>query len=59
MTPRNSDTDFGGFTMSKLSKQDKIHIFKEWTLEEKRGTYLGKKYGVRKEIINYLVKNME
>jgi hypothetical protein len=40
--PRNSDTDFGGFTMSKLSKQDKIHIFKEWTLEEKRGTYLGK-----------------
>ncbi|WP_286822291.1 hypothetical protein [Lactobacillus sp. UBA5813] len=45
--------------MYKLSKQDKIHIFKEWTLEEKRGTYLGKKYGVRKEIINYLVKNME
>ena len=42
--------------MSKLSKQDKIHVFKEWTLEEKRGTYLGKKYGVRKEIINYLVK---
>lgn len=42
--------------MFKLSKQDKIHIFKEWTLEEKRGTYLGKKYGVRKEIINYLVK---
>ncbi len=54
--PRNSDTDFGGFTMSKLSKQDKIHIFEEWTLEEKRGTYLGKKYGVRKENINYLVK---
>lgn len=48
--------NFGGFTMSKLTKQDKIHIFEEWTLEKKRGTYLGKKYGVRRENINYLVK---
>lgn len=36
--------------MFKLSKQDKFHIFKEWTLEEKRGTYLGKKYGARKKL---------
>ena len=41
--PRNSDTNLGGFIMSKLTKQDKIHIFEEWTLEDKRGTYLSKK----------------
>ncbi|MDN5580853.1 MAG: IS3 family transposase, partial [Lactococcus raffinolactis] len=41
--------------MSKLTKQDKIHVFEEWTLKDKRGTYLGKKYGVRKDTINYLV----
>ena len=27
--PRNSDTDFGGFTMSKLTKKDKLNIYKE------------------------------
>ena len=48
--------NFGGFTMSKLTKQDKIHIFEEWTLENKSGTYLGKKYGVGREKIGYLVK---
>ena len=37
-----------GFTMSKLTKKDKIHIFEEWTLENKRGTYLSKKYGIRR-----------
>ncbi|WP_373623544.1 transposase [Lactobacillus helveticus] len=41
--------------MSKLTKQDKIHIFEEWTLEDKRGTYLNKKYGVNIANINYLV----
>lgn len=41
--------------MSKLTKQDKIHIFEEWTLEDKRGTYLSKKYGVNIANINYLV----
>jgi transposase-like protein len=51
--------NFGGFTMSKLTKQDKIHIFKEWTLEKKRGTYLGKKYGVREEELFYLVRLIE
>lgn len=30
------------FIMSKLNKQDKIYIFEEWTLEDKRGTYLSK-----------------
>ncbi|WP_302179629.1 hypothetical protein [Lactobacillus helveticus] len=29
--------------MSKLTKQDKIHVFEEWTLKDKRGTYLSKK----------------
>ena len=43
------------FIMSKLTKQDKIHIFEEWTLEDKRGTYLSKKYGVNIANINYLV----
>ncbi|MEL4236547.1 hypothetical protein P5719_010005, partial [Lactobacillus amylovorus] len=38
--PRNSDMNLEGFTMSKLTKKDKIHIFEEWTLENKRGTYL-------------------
>ena len=42
------------FTMSKLTKKDKIHIFEEWTLENKRGTYLSKKYGIRREKVNYL-----
>ena len=37
------------FIMSKLNKQDKIYIFEEWTLENKRGTYLSKKYGIRRE----------
>ena len=36
------------FTMSKLTKQDKIYIFEEWTLENRGGTYLGKKYGICK-----------
>ncbi|MGP3256239.1 hypothetical protein ACTVOG_08070, partial [Lactobacillus gasseri] len=31
--PRTSDTDFGGFTMSKLTKKDKLNIYKEWTIE--------------------------
>ena len=44
-----------GFTMSKLTKKDKIHIFEEWTLENKRGTYLSKKYGIRREKVNYLI----
>ena len=43
------------FTMSKLTKKDKIHIFEEWTLENKRGTYLSKKYGIRREKVNYLI----
>lgn len=47
--------NFGGFIMSKLTKQDKIHIFEEWSIEKKHGTYLGKKYGVQRENINYLV----
>ena len=34
--PRNSDMNLEGFTMSKLTKKDKIHIFEEWTLENKR-----------------------
>ena len=25
-----------GFTMSKLTKKDKIHIFEEWTLEKNK-----------------------
>ncbi|WP_204778548.1 hypothetical protein, partial [Lactobacillus gallinarum] len=33
--PRNSDMNLEGFTMSKLTKKDKIHIFEEWTLENK------------------------
>ena len=37
-----------GFTMSKLTKKDKIHIFEEWTLENKRGTYLSKKIWYQK-----------
>ena len=41
--PRNSDMNLEDFTMSKLTKKDKIHIFEEWTLENKRGTYLSKK----------------
>ncbi|MCT7731349.1 MAG: IS3 family transposase [Lactobacillus crispatus] len=41
--------------MSKLTKQDKIHIFEEWTLEHKRGVYLSKKYGITRTNINYLV----
>ena len=44
------------FTMSKLTKQDKIYIFEEWTLENRGGTYLGKKYGIRRENVNYLIK---
>ena len=42
--------------MSKLNKQDKIHIFEEWTLENRGGTYLSKKDGIRRENVNYLVK---
>lgn len=53
--PRNSDMNLEGFTMSKLTKKDKIHIFEEWTLENKRGTYLSKKYGIRREKVNYLI----
>ena len=41
--------------MSKLTKQDKIHIFEEWTLEDKRSIYLSKKYGINQANIRYLV----
>ena len=53
--PQNSDTDFGGFTMSKLTKKDKLNIYKEWTIENKRSTYLSKKYGIGSVSIKYLV----
>ncbi len=53
--PRNSDTDFGGFTMSKLTKKDKLNIYKEWTIENKRSAYLSKKYGIGSASIKYLV----
>ncbi|WP_435817199.1 hypothetical protein [Lactobacillus hominis] len=41
--------------MSKLTKQDKIHIFEEWTLEDKGSIYLSKKYGVNVSVIDYLI----
>ena len=47
VTPLNSDTDFGGFTMSKLTKKDKLNIYRERTIEHKGPTYLSKKYGIR------------
>lgn len=54
--PRNSDTDFGGFLMTKLSKKDKMNIFKEWKYEGKGAKYLSKKYGVNVSRINYLLE---
>lgn len=53
--PRNSDTDFGGFTMSKLSKGDKLNIYREWTIHNKRAVYLSKKYGITEHNFWYLV----
>lgn len=53
--PRNSDMNFGGFIMAKLSKEDKIHIFEEWKLEDRGATYLSKKYDVNIAGINYLI----
>lgn len=38
---------FGDFTISKLTKQDKIHIFEKCT--KKHEVYLGKKYRVGRE----------
>lgn len=53
--PQNSDTDFEGFAMSKLTKKDKLNIYREWTIEHKGTTYLSKKYGIRSANIEYLV----
>ena len=47
--------NFGGFIMAKLSKEDKIHIFEEWKLEDRGATYLSKKYDVNIAGINYLI----
>ncbi|MCZ3582086.1 IS3 family transposase, partial [Lactobacillus gasseri] len=41
--------------MSKLTKKDKLNIYKEWTIENKRSTYLSKKYGIGSVSIKYLV----
>ena len=41
--------------MSKLTKKDKLNIYREWTIEHKGTTYLSKKYGIRSANIEYLV----
>ncbi|MEL0566073.1 transposase, partial [Lactobacillus jensenii] len=41
--------------MSKLTKKDKLNIYKEWTIENKRSAYLSKKYGIGSASIKYLV----
>lgn len=53
--PRNSDTNFGGFLMTKLTKKDKIRIFEEWKYECKSPLYLAHKYGLNSAGIKYLV----
>ena len=42
--------------MSKLSKEDKLHIFEEWKLKGKGTTYLSKKYDVNIAGISYLIE---
>lgn len=41
--------------MYKLTKKDKLNIYREWTIEHKGPTYLSKKYGIGSANIKYLV----
>ena len=41
--------------MSKLSKGDKLNIYREWTIHNKRAVYLSKKYGITEHNVWYLV----
>lgn len=41
--------------MTKLTKQDKINLYQEYTFKHKNGVYLSKKYGLNVSNVNYLI----
>lgn len=55
MTPEIRTLISGVIFMTKYTKEIKLAIYHEWVDDHRRGTYLSRKYGMRRRGIQYLV----